>query len=70
MYLHAFDSKNKNISELMPLFLIWKNLTYWKFLAFIASLPIIKSLLSVIYKKFAYYRFNKLEHCIISKKNA
>ena len=37
---------------------------------FIASLPIIKSLLSVIYKKFAYYRFKKLKHCIISKNNA
>ena len=70
LYLHAFDSKNKKYVGVDAFILIWKNLNYWKFLAFIASLPIIKSLLSVIYNKFAYYRFNKLEHCIISKKNA
>ena len=70
LYLHAFDSKNKQYIGVDAFILIWKNLKYWKLLAFIVSLPIIKNLLSVIYKKFAYYRFNKLEHCIISKNNA
>ena len=69
LYLHAFDSKNQKYIGVDAFILIWKNLTYWRFLAFIVSFPIIKSLLSLIYKKFAHYRFNKLAHCIVSKSN-
>ncbi|MAJ15031.1 MAG: thiol-disulfide oxidoreductase [SAR116 cluster bacterium] len=70
LYLHAFDADNIKYIGIDAFILIWKNLSYWKYLALIASLPIIKSLLSIIYNKFAHYRFNNLEHCKVSKNNA
>lgn len=70
LYLHAFDADNSKYIGIDAFILIWKNLSYWKYLALIASLPIIKSLLSIIYNKFAHYRFNNLEHCKVSKNNA
>lgn len=44
---------------------IWSELKYFKLLAFVASLPLVRSLLSWCYEKFANYRFNQLNHCQI-----
>jgi predicted DCC family thiol-disulfide oxidoreductase YuxK len=49
--------------------IIWKNLSYWKILARIVSIPIIRQIVNITYRAFANWRFNRLTHCILAKKN-
>ena len=71
LYLHASDENNKLFVGVDAFLLIWKNIKYWKFLYFFVSIPVIKQLAILLYKKFAKYRFSKLSHCQLSlyKKN-
>ena len=48
---------------------IWNNLSYWKILGMLVSLPLIKQMVGLAYRVFANWRFSRLEHCIIAKKN-
>ena len=48
---------------------IWNNLSYWKILGMLVSLPVIKQMVGLAYRVFANWRFSRLEHCIIAKKN-
>ena len=70
LYLHATDENNKLFKGVDAFLLIWKNIKYWKILYFLISLPIIKQLSVLLYKKFAKYRFSKLSHCQLSLKNS
>ena len=70
LYLHATDENNKLFKGVDAFLLIWKNIKYWKILYFLISLPIIKQLSILLYKKFAKYRFSKLSHCQLSLKNS
>ena len=71
LYLHASDENNKLFVGVDAFLLIWKNIKYWKLLYFFVSIPVIKQLAILLYKKFAKYRFSKLSHCKLSlyKKN-
>ena len=70
LFLHATDENNKLYKGVDAFLLIWKNIKYWKILFFFISLPIIKQLSILLYKKFAIYRFSKLSHCQLSVKNS
>tara|TARA_B100000475_G_C14903906_1_gene275887 strand:- start:156 stop:515 length:360 start_codon:yes stop_codon:yes gene_type:complete len=66
-FLHALDNNNKIHIGVDAFILIWTQLKYWKLLAKFISIPIIKKLTSIIYDKFARYRFSKLYHCQITR---
>lgn len=66
MYLHATDNKGKLYIGVEAFILIWKNIRYWKILSYFISLPIIKQVTILLYKKFAKYRFYNLKHCVTS----
>ncbi|MEM8844286.1 MAG: DUF393 domain-containing protein [Pseudomonadota bacterium] len=61
--LHAKDVTNTLHRGVDAFILIWNNLGRWKILGFIVSLPIIKQCARLIYRKFANWRFARLEHC-------
>ena len=67
-YLHVKDEFSKMHIGVDAFIVIWKNLRYWRLLAIIISIPVIKHFSMFIYKKFANYRFSKLSHCQISVK--
>ena len=66
--LHVLDNNVLYIG-VDAFIVIWNNLSYWKILGKLVSLPPIKQLASLAYRVFANWRFNRLEHCIIAKKN-
>ncbi|WP_415237456.1 thiol-disulfide oxidoreductase DCC family protein [Sneathiella sp.] len=49
--------------------LIWQHLNRWRVLAPIVSLPILKQIAGWIYRSFAMWRFNRLDHCQVAAKN-
>ena len=65
--LHAIDDVGNLRVGVDAFILIWSNLFYWKPLALIISIPLLKVIAKMIYNKFADYRFRKLKHCQISK---
>ena len=67
--LHAKNKNGKLFKGLDAFILIWKNLKIWKYIAIIASLPIIYHILKLIYILFANWRFNRLSHCVIELNN-
>ena len=67
-YLHVLNN-NKLYIGIDGFIVIWENLSYWKVLGKIISLPILKHITSLAYKLFANWRFNKLDHCLIAKQN-
>ncbi len=51
--------------------LIWNELSIgWRFLSVLAGLPIIRPILGWVYRRFASYRFARLEHCQIACKGS
>tara|TARA_B100000768_G_scaffold161743_1_gene162019 strand:+ start:442 stop:813 length:372 start_codon:yes stop_codon:yes gene_type:complete len=69
LYLHVKDSEGNFYIGVDAFVVIWRQLPYFRYLNFIVKLPIIYHLAKFIYKKFAKYRFSKLEHCQIAFKN-
>ena len=69
LYLHVKDSEGNFYVGVDAFVVIWRQLPYFRYLNFIITLPIIYCLAKFIYKKFAKYRFSKLEHCQIAFKN-
>ena len=67
--LHVIDVNDKLHLGVDAFIVIWNNLTYWKILARVVSIPIIKQILNITYRAFANWRFNRLNHCILAKKN-
>ena len=45
-------------------------LNYWRYLAMIVDLPILKPLVAFAYNRFADYRFSRLTHCQIAARTA
>ena len=68
LYLHVKDEENNLHIGIDAFILIWKNLRFWKIISYFVSLPIIKQLSILLYKKFAKYRFSRLPHCQIITK--
>ena len=67
--LHVIDIDNKLYLGVDAFIKIWNNLAYWKILARLISIPIIRQLANIAYKLFANWRFNRSSHCILAKNN-
>ena len=70
MYLHAKDSDGNLHIGVDAFILIWSQLSFFKYLSYLISLPFIYQLTAFFYVKFAKYRFNNLEHCQVAFKKA
>lgn len=64
--LHIRDNEGNLFIGLDSFILIWQQLKYWKILATIVSLPIIKQISNTVYKAFANWRFKRLSYCKIT----
>ena len=67
--LHAKDADGKIHVGLDAFILIWKHLKRWKVLSVIISLPLILQITNIVYRIFASWRFQRLEHCQLAIKN-
>ena len=67
--LHVIDIDNKLYLGVDAFIKIWNNLAYWKILARLISIPIIRQFANIAYKLFANWRFNRSSHCILAKNN-
>ena len=65
--LHVIDNNNKLYLGVDAFIIIWKNLSYWKIIAKVVSIPIIRQIVNITYRAFANWRFNRLTHCILAK---
>ena len=61
--LHARDAAGTVYVGVAAFIAIWQGLNYWKYLALIFKLPLLKAIASVVYDRFADYRFSRLTHC-------
>ena len=69
--LHAKDKKGEMQIGVDAFILIWNELSIgWRFLSVLAGLPIIRPILGWVYRRFASYRFARLEHCQIAAKGS
>ena len=67
--LHVIDNNNTLHLGVDAFIIIWKNLSYWKIIAKVVSIPIIRQIVNITYRAFAIWRFNRLTHCILAKNN-
>ena len=67
--LHVIDNNNKLYLGVDAFIIIWKNLSYWKIIAKVVSIPIIRQIVNITYRAFANWRFNRSTHCILAKNN-
>jgi len=67
--LHATDHDGNLHVGVDAFILMWKQMSRWKILAAMVSLPIIKQIVGLAYKGFANWRFSRLEHCQIAAQN-
>jgi len=68
MYLHVMDCKGNLHLGVDAFILIWGQLSYFKYLNYIISLPVFYQLACFLYDKFGKYRFNRLDHCQVEHK--
>ena len=68
-YLHVRDASGTWHIGAAAFLVIWQQLRYWRFLAVLVGLPIIRQIAAMVYTRFADYRFTKLAHCQIAQKN-
>ena len=68
-YLHVRDEAGNWHIGAAAFLVIWQQLRYWRFLALLVGLPIFRQIAAMVYNRFADYRFTKLAHCQIAKKN-
>ena len=68
--LHARDASGTMFVGVAAFIAIWQGLNYWRYLAMIVNLPLLKPLAAFAYDRFADYRFSRLTHCQIAFRNA
>ena len=68
--LHARDAAGTVYVGVAAFIAIWQGLNYWKYLALIVKLPLLKTIASVVYDRFADYRFSRLTHCQLASRTA
>jgi predicted DCC family thiol-disulfide oxidoreductase YuxK len=68
-HLHVRDATGNWHIGAAAFLVIWQQLRYWRFLATLVSMPIIRQIAVMVYNRFADYRFAKLAHCQIAQKN-
>jgi len=61
--LHVIDQKEQLHVGVDAFILIWSQLKYWKVLGRFVALPGINQFASLIYRRFADWRFSRLSHC-------
>ena len=66
--LHAKDNQGRIHIGVDAFILIWKQLKWWRNLAFFVGLPIIYQVADFLYRYFANWRFKRLKHCQLAKK--
>ena len=66
--LHAKDADGTLHVGVDAFILIWKQLKRWWLLAAFVSLPLVNQLADFSYRRFANWRFNRLEHCRLAAK--
>lgn len=62
-YLHVKNTEGKLLIGVDAFICIWQQLPYWRYLAYLVKLPMIKQIATVIYKAFAHWRFKKITYC-------
>jgi len=67
--LHAKDNEGKLHVGIDAFILIWKQIRRWRILAVFINLPMIRPIANRLYRAFANWRFNRLEHCQLAVKN-
>jgi predicted DCC family thiol-disulfide oxidoreductase YuxK len=67
--LNVIDSNNKLHLGVDAFIVIWNNLNYWRILARVLSIPIIKRISNIAYKLFKNWCFNKQSHYILKNSN-
>ena len=68
--LHARDAGGTVYVGVAAFIAIWQGLNYWKYLALILKLPLLKVIASLVYDRFADYRFSRLTHCQLASRKA
>lgn len=68
--LHGLDDKGRLHVGVDAFVLIWKELSYWRYLGMIVGLPGIRQFAGWLYNRFADYRFSRLAHCQIAEDKA
>ena len=67
--LHARDAAGTVYVGATAFIAIWQYLNYWRYLALICKLPLLKALASFVYDRFADYRFSRLTHCQLASRS-
>lgn len=68
--LHGMDDEGRLYIGVDAFLLIWKELSYWRYLGMIVGLPGIRQIAGLLYNRFADYRFSRLAHCQIAADDA
>ena len=68
--LHARDEFGAVYVGVAAFVAIWQGLNYWRYLAIVVNLPLLKPLAAFTYDRFADYRFSRLTHCQIAARTA
>lgn len=66
--LHAKDNDGQMHVGMDAFILIWKQLKRWRVLAAIINLPVIRQVANFAYRRFADWRFKRLDHCQLADK--
>ena len=66
--LHARDHDGRLHVGVDAFILIWKQFRWWRVLATLVALPLIRQIADVTYRIFAHWRFSRLEHCQLAIK--
>ena len=64
--LHGLDNQGRLHIGVDAFLLIWRELSYWRYLGIIVGLPGIRQIAGWLYNRFADYRFSRLTHCQIA----
>lgn len=66
--LHALDDHGVLHTGVDAFLLIWRQLSGWRWLSRLVSLPIVYSIARLAYSLFAEWRFNRNQHCRLAVK--
>lgn len=67
--LHVVDDIGNRHIGFDAFLVIWRPLPFFRYLALLCKLPLIKPLLRWIYRRFATWRFRRAAHCKVDKKD-
>ncbi len=67
MFFHVEDENRIMHTSLDAFIIVWKELRGWRYLAKVASLPVLKPLMNRVYKIFARKYWNKLKERLVKE---